>query len=60
MEFFKVIDFIGELFEVSVDFDFKNGEVCVIWENGFLKYNFDCVVFELLDGLCEVFLKMNF
>ncbi|MCH2251017.1 MAG: hypothetical protein MK042_14615 [Cognatishimia sp.] len=55
----KVIDPTGELLEVSADPDFKNGEARVTWENGFLKYNLDRVVSELLDGLRDASSKMN-
>ncbi|NQY61632.1 FliH/SctL family protein, partial [Cognatishimia sp.] len=40
----KVIDPTGEMLEVSVDPDFKNGEARVTWDNGFLKYNLARVV----------------
>lgn len=55
----KVIDPTGEMLEVTTDPDFKNGEARVTWENGFLKYNLDRVVSELLDGLREASSKMN-
>ncbi|MGR3815233.1 MAG: FliH/SctL family protein [Cognatishimia activa] len=55
----KVIDPTGEMLEVATDPDFKNGEARVTWENGFLKYNLDRVVSELLDGLREASSKMN-
>ena len=55
----KVIDPTGELLTVSEDSDFKNGEARVTWENGFLKYNLDRVVQELLDGLRDASSKMN-
>lgn len=55
----KVIDPTGEMLSVTADADFKNGEARVTWENGFLKYNLDRVVSELLDGLRDASSKMN-
>jgi flagellar assembly protein FliH len=55
----KVIAPTGALLPVDTDADFKNGEAQVIWDNGFLKYNLDRVVSELLDGLRDASSKMN-
>lgn len=55
----KVIDPTGDLMSVANDPNFKNGEASVSWDNGFLKYNLDRVVSELLDGLRDASAKMN-
>lgn len=55
----KVIDPNGDMLEVTTEASFKNGEARVTWENGFLKYNLDRVVAELLDGLRDASSKMN-
>ena len=58
-ETFKVLDPTDELLIINSDPDFKHGEARVTWDNGFLKYNIDRVVGELLDGLREASAKMN-
>ena len=58
-ETFKVLDPTEDLLIINGDPDFKPGEARVTWDNGFLKYNIDRVVGELLDGLREASAKLN-